>query len=67
MKKCLYVFTMLIGMMVVMSGCGSEQYTCGYCMRTVKQKPHYGKVLGQEIKLCDDCYDMLKEYQLELK
>ena len=67
MKKRMYVFVMAIAMMMMFCGCGTETYTCGYCMRGVKQKPHYGKVLGQEIKLCDDCYDMLKDYQLELK
>lgn len=51
---------------VFVSKLGVKSYTCGYCMRTVEQKPHSAQILGQEVELCDDCYDMLKEYQMEL-
>ena len=59
------VALLLLGIFV--SGLGVKSYTCGYCMRTVEQRPHSAQILGQEVELCDDCYDMLKEYQMELK
>ena len=52
---------------IMLCGCGKETYMCGYCMRTVTQKPHSAKILGQEIKLCESCYETLDGLQTQLK
>lgn len=62
MKKriLLLVYTMLI--LAFLCACGKETFRCGLCSKTVTQKPHAMTVLGQDIKVCDDCYSALKQF-----
>ena len=58
------IVMLLIGAISIFIGViGIKSFTCGYCMRSVKEKPHDVKMLGQQIEICDDCYDMLRDYQ----
>lgn len=51
---------------VMLCACGEETYTCGWCMKEVTQRPHTVTVLGQEIKVCDSCYEMIEEYAIRV-
>lgn len=65
MKRMICI-TLLMVLMIMVCGC-AETFQCGWCMREVTQTPHAAKALGQEIKVCDDCYEALKEYSLQLE
>lgn len=49
----------LIMMTVFLSGC-SHTFTCGLCGKEVNEAGHKQTVLGQEIEICNDCYNGLK-------
>ncbi|MDO5411025.1 MAG: hypothetical protein Q4F21_11350 [Lachnospiraceae bacterium] len=67
LKKMVTLILTLAFIATLLCSCGKETYTCGYCMQSVTQKPHYAKMLGQEIKLCDPCYEAIKDLQTEIK
>lgn len=44
---------------VMLSGCGRETYRCALCMDQVTQVPHEVTIFGQEVRICDSCYEYL--------
>lgn len=50
---------LLVIMTVIFAGC-SHTFTCESCGKEVNEAGHKWTVLGQEIEICDDCYNSLK-------
>ena len=44
---------------IALTGCGKETFRCGLCMKQVTQVPHEVTVFGQDIKVCESCYEYL--------
>lgn len=57
MKKRLTIIVLLA--LVLLSGCGRETFRCALCMDQVKQVPHEVTIFGQEVRICDSCYEYL--------
>lgn len=66
MKKRICIMLAAIMTALLLSACGEETYRCGWCQKEVTQKPHTITALGQEIKVCDDCYDLLSQYAINV-
>lgn len=62
MKKRICLSLVLCVIMLLLCACGEETFRCGWCQRTVTQKPHTMTALGQEIQVCDACYDALSQF-----
>ena len=58
------ILTVLLA--VILTSCGEKDFVCGWCTRSVHEKPHEARILGQDVELCDDCYKELKNYQTQL-
>lgn len=58
------ILTVLLA--VTLTSCGEKDFICGWCTRSVHEKPHEARILGQDVELCDDCYKELKNYQTQL-
>ena len=54
-KKALFAALLLI--VCMLCACGKELFTCDFCGAEVNQKPHKVTILGQDAKICDDCYE----------
>lgn len=59
--KCVVLGLVMIALLVTITGCGKEKFTCGGCYRDKNEKPNKVNFLGESVKLCDDCYDEWKE------
>lgn len=60
-KKNARITTIMLTVLlaVILTSCGEKDFVCGWCTRSVHEKPHEARILGQDVELCDDCY---KEY-----
>jgi ABC-type glycerol-3-phosphate transport system substrate-binding protein len=64
MKKFVKMVALLTVMLLALSACGQETFTCEWCGKTVTGTSHKMSVLGESLKLCDDCYADLKDAAL---
>lgn len=58
-KRNMFAIIVLV-LALVLCGCGKKTFQCGLCMKKVTQVPHEATILGQEVELCDSCYDLLR-------
>lgn len=58
MKKYFALAAVVVMMSMLLAGC--SKFTCDLCMKEKAGKKHETKLLGQEIVICDDCYDDLQ-------
>ncbi len=63
MKKALLVLVISILTIGVFVGCTQEKedFVCDFCKKQVTSVPHVVDYKGDEIKICDDCYEGLKK------
>lgn len=54
-------FLCTVAAVLLLSGCGKKEFDCGLCGDLVKESPHKITVLGQELEICNSCFDILKE------
>ncbi|MGN1458365.1 MAG: hypothetical protein ACI4XP_10510 [Acutalibacteraceae bacterium] len=63
MKKKHKIFTVVITSLVTtillmaLTAC-SHTFTCGVCHQEKTGNSHKTQILGQEIEICDDCYNL---------
>lgn len=62
MKRMICLTIIAVVMATMLCACGGETFTCGLCRRQVTQTPHKATVFGQEIKICDACYETVDNY-----
>ena len=55
MKKIIALGCLTIVMATLLTACG--KFTCDTCKQEKSGKKHTKDVLGEEIVMCDDCYD----------
>ena len=67
-KKNVRITTIILTVLlaVTLTSCGEKDFICGWCTRSVHEKPHEARILGQDVEFCDDCYKELKNYQTQL-
>lgn len=56
----LKICAVILLIVVVLTGCGKETFRCGLCMKQVTQVPHEVTIFGQDVCICDSCYEYLK-------
>lgn len=49
---------MMVLATMLLCGCG-RLFTCSWCNQKVMGVPHTGNFMGQEISLCEGCYDAI--------
>ena len=59
MKKVIAILTLAVIIATVMAACG--KFTCDLCEKEKSGKKHKETYLGQDIVICDDCYDDLED------
>ena len=59
MKK-MKVILAVCSLILVLAACG-KPFTCDFCGDESTGRKHTEDLYGEEIVLCDDCYDGLKE------
>ena len=62
MKKIICTALLTLAMVASLVSCG--KFTCDGCDEEKKGKKHEIEVLGEEVVLCDDCYEELEELGL---
>ena len=60
MKKRIMSLIAVIMLALMLCACGSKTFRCAVCMKQVKQVPHQVTILGQDVEICDICYDYLR-------
>lgn len=60
MRKRSMVMIVALLLAALLCACGEETYRCAWCQETVTQVPKEVNVLGQDVEVCDDCYQFLK-------
>lgn len=58
-KKVFGVIAIAIITTAIFAGC-THSFTCGLCGKSVNESGHKYEILGQEVEICDDCYNGLK-------
>ena len=59
-KKIIAILLCVIIMLSLFVGC-SEEFVCDWCGKTKTESPHSMNFAGEKIKVCDDCYQELKD------
>ncbi len=49
----LAIFVLLLSL----AACGNKSFKCDLCNDEKTGKSHKTKVLGEEVEICDDCYE----------
>lgn len=60
-KKIILIALAAMLLAAFLCGCGEKTFRCGLCGREVTQKPHTYSVLGQEVEICNSCYNTLTQ------
>lgn len=58
MKRIISTVLIVASLLLVMTSCG--KFTCDLCGDEKKGKQHKEEVLGEEVVICDDCYEELE-------
>lgn len=61
MKHTTKIVAMVALIVLALTACGKETFSCGWCGNTVTQSPHKMEIAGDSMKICDSCYADLKE------
>lgn len=63
MKKLLAVALAVVMLVGVLCGCSpkEEEFQCGVCGQQVTSVRYPADIQGQEVDICQGCYDGLKE------
>lgn len=59
MKKFLVLALMAVMAVTCLAGCG--KFECDVCGEEKSGKKHEGEILGEEVVMCDDCYEKINE------
>lgn len=60
MKRVGKMLTVLVLAMLLLCACGGKVFRCAICMKQVKQNPHEVLIFGQQVEICNTCYNLLK-------
>jgi hypothetical protein len=60
MKKAIKAIALVTVLLLALTACGKETFSCGWCGRTVTETPHNMSIAGENMKICSDCYNDLK-------
>lgn len=52
-KKNVRITTIILTVLlaVTLTSCGEKDFICGWCTRSVHEKPHEARILGQDVEL----------------
>ena len=59
MKKWMGLSLLAVVMVMMLTACG--KFECGMCNEEKSGKKHKTEVFGEEIVICDDCYEDIQE------
>ena len=61
MKRVISLVLVVLMLATLLCACGAETYVCDSCGNEVTQKPIKMELLGEEVKICDECKAMFEE------
>ncbi len=63
MKKLLVLGLVFVVLALALCGCGSnaEEFVCDYCDATVTETPNNVTYIGQEMKVCSECEEVIDQ------
>ncbi|MBQ8350831.1 MAG: hypothetical protein IJY20_02150 [Clostridia bacterium] len=61
MKKLIFGLVMAATLATALTGCG--KFTCDLCNEEKSGKQYKDEMFGQEVVICKDCYNDLKELE----
>ncbi len=64
MKNLVKVLLLVVVLATMLTACG--KFTCDTCGKEKSGKQHKSEVFGEEVVMCDDCYDDLEKLADEL-
>lgn len=59
MKRKMCALFMIVTVLVSLTGCG--KFTCAFCEEEKSGKKYESEILGEEVVICQDCYDEIQE------
>ncbi|MBQ7047548.1 MAG: hypothetical protein IJN86_01220 [Clostridia bacterium] len=59
MKKIIGIISLIALVAALLISCGGS-FVCGMCEEEKSGKKHTEKIFGEELTICDDCYEGLK-------
>ena len=66
MKKIVIALLLIVAMVATLASCG-KKFTCDGCDEEKTGKAHEYEFFGEEMVLCDDCYEEMEEGLEELE
>jgi len=61
------VFVVLMVLLVLLAGCAKEPFTCFMCGEESEGKEYKGEMFGEEISLCESCYQGMNQLSEAMK
>ena len=58
MKKTISTLLILVVLSMMLTACG--KFTCAFCMEEKSGKKYESAVFGEEVVICNDCYQELQ-------
>lgn len=59
MKKLICVLLLIVVLASLLAGCG--KFECDLCGEEKTGKQHKEEIAGEELVICDDCYETLED------
>ena len=56
------VCMLFVVVMILMSFTGCGKFTCAVCEEEKSGKKHESALLGEEVVICQDCYDEIEDF-----
>lgn len=60
MKNLVKVLLLVVVLATMLTACG--KFTCDTCNKEKSGKQHKSEVFGEEVVMCDDCYEELEKF-----
>ena len=61
--KQIIILITAITLVLCLTACGNKTFKCGICNEEKTGKSYKSEQMGEEILICEECYEQIKEFQ----